>query len=279
MDDRERTLALAAVAGVRVTEAELAPLFDLDPELVEWSVNSGPDPRGTLRVSTWTSDPGKGARAFGRLAPALRELRACLLGDDHEGLGLALHADAPAHLRWWALGDDGAAMAARIRDAWPDQAHALTELLAAAGGPGTCAAVGIEAADGAVQRRTYYARLRDPASAIRVLEHARVTVSRATNLFWKGICGLEPGGRIWPKVWAGRSLGASGGWKFYYFARGDDLRRTDEVLLDAIVASPDLLESWKVLRREAPDRPFVQLIGLTVPDGGAPRFTAYLARS
>src|SRR5690606_35904321 len=105
-----------------------------------------------------------------------------------------------------------------------------------------------------------------------------VTVSRPVNLFWKGLLGLEPGGRSWPKVWVGRSIGEGGGWKFYYFARGDELRRTDEVLLDAIGAGPELAASWQLMR-SITSGPWIQLIGLTIPEGGPRSFTAYLARS
>ncbi|MDQ3368468.1 MAG: hypothetical protein M3680_23830, partial [Myxococcota bacterium] len=148
-----------------------------------------------------------------------------------------------------------------------------------------CTAVGIEArtAGGADagddhRRHTIYARLGDPASAVRVLEAARVPVTAAANLFWKGICGLEPGGRAWPKVWAGRSLGTDGGWKFYYFARGDELRRTDAVLLAAVRAAPALHAAWQQLSA-ATGGPCVQLIGLTIRDHQPPAFSVYLARS
>ncbi|HWU89242.1 MAG TPA: hypothetical protein VN253_18375, partial [Kofleriaceae bacterium] len=160
------------------------------------------------------------------------------------------------------------------REAWPQHAGELERLLAATGGPRTCAGAGIEGA----QRQTVYAEVRTPEAAVRVAELARVRVTRATNLFFKGILGLEPGGRPWPKVWVGRSLGPGGGWKFYYFARGDELRRTDQVLLGAISAGPEQQEPWRLLRSIAPG-PWIQLVGLTVPEDGPPSFTAYLART
>jgi hypothetical protein len=274
MDDRELTLRLAAAAGVAVDAAQLAPLFDAAPELTEWSINPASDRRGTLRVSVWTRDRDAGAAALERIAPELRATREQLLGDDYEGIGLALRSpDARPSPRWWALATDGERMAARARAAWPAHGGELDRLLAATGGPRTCAGAGVEGGD----RRTIYAELRSPAAALRVLELARVTVSRAANLFWKGILGLEPCGRPWPKVWVGRSIGVAGGWKFYYFARGDELRRTDEVLLEAIAAGPELLASWRLLASVTPG-PWIQLIGLTIPEGGSPAFTAYLAR-
>ncbi len=274
MDDRELTLRLAAAAGVAVDAARLQPLFDLAPELTEWSINPAADPRGTLRASVWTRDRDAGAAALARIAPELSATRAQLLGDDFEGLGLALRDGGFSSARWWALAKDGEQMAARVRAAWPAHGGELDRLFAATGGPWTCAGAGVEGLD----RRTVYAELRSPAAGLRVLDLARVTVSQPANLFWKGILGLEPGGRPWPKVWVGRSIGPAGGWKFYYFARGDELRRTDEVLLHAIGAGPELLASWELLRSVAPG-PWVQLIGLTIPEGGVPAFTAYLART
>lgn len=274
MDDREMTLGLAAAAGVTVDAAQIAPLFDLAPELTEWSINPASDRRGTLRISTWTRDRAAASAALDRIAPELRAVRERLLGDDYEGLGLALRTEGAPSARWWALTADGERQAARVRDAWPVHAAEVDRLLAATGGPHTCAGAGIEGE----QRQTVYAELRTPEAALRVLTLAEVRVSRATNLFFKGILGLEPGGRPWPKVWVGRSLGPGGGWKFYYFARGDELRRTDEVLLDAISAGPAQLAPWRLLRSVTAG-PWVQLVGLTVPEAGAPSFTAYLART
>jgi len=262
MTDRALTLELASTLGVAVDDAALAPLFAIQPELVEWSINAAADPRGTLRVAAWSRD-----RARVVLPPAHAALREQLLcGDDFEGLGLALHADRPPALRWWLLASDGAELAARARATWPAHAE-LDALLAAAGGDRACTAVGAELPG----RATVYVRLPDPEAAVRVLELARVPVSASANLFWKGICGLEPGGRPWPKVWAGRSVGSDGGWKFYYFARGDELRRTDAVLLEAVGASPELRRACAAV-----GNPAIQLIGLTVRD--APSFTVYLAR-
>lgn len=281
MNDREITLQLAVAMRVEVSASSLDPLFDLGPELTEWSINSAHDRRGTLRVSTWTRDRAQAARALERLAPAQNALRAQLVGDDYEGIGLALRIDAPPSVRWWALANDGAQMAARVREVWPQHASALDELLGATGGPQTCTAVGIEEAGdrwrGDDRRQTIYTRLGNPAAALRLLEVARTPVTRAANLFWKGICGLEPGGRPWPKVWAGRSMGTDGGWKFYYFARGDELRRSDEVLLDAVGASPELFAAWRLLAAET-GGPCVQLVGLTIRDGQPPAFSLYLAK-
>lgn len=288
MDDRALTGRLAEAAGVAVDAAQLAALFEMSPELTEWSLNPAADRRGALRVSAWTRDRAAGAAAMARVAPVIAPTRAALLGadgGDYEGWGLALRAGGPASARWWVLPSDGAPLAARAREAWPAQAGEIDRLLAATGGPRTCAGAGVEAGVEGAARRTIYAELRTPQLAVRVLELARVAVSRAANLFWKGICGLEPGGRPWPKVWVGRSLGRGGGWKFYYFARGDEHRRSDAVLLDAIGAGPELLAARGVLGAEGPG-PWVQLVGLTILDGdepgaapGAATFTAYLARS
>jgi hypothetical protein len=275
MDDRELTRQLAGAVGVDAP-AELATLFDLGPELVEWSINSGPDPRGALRVSAWTRDRGRAAAALARLAPGHVATREQLLDDDYEGLGLALRAGSPPSVRWWALADEGVRMADKARAHWSAHEGAIEALLAAVGGPHACTAVGIEAS-ARHRRETVYVRLATPAAAIRVLELAAVPVTKATNLFWKGICGLEPGGRPWPKVWAGRSFGSDAGWKFYYFARGDDHRRTDEVLLAAIDAPPALRHAQELVRAVT-SGPCVQLLGLTIRTGRAPTFTVYLAR-
>ncbi|MDQ3364784.1 MAG: hypothetical protein M3680_05075, partial [Myxococcota bacterium] len=93
MSDREITLQLAATMRVAVRPQDLDPLFDLAPELTEWSINSAADHsaedrRGTLRVSAWTQDRGEAARAILRLAPAEAGLREQLVGDDFEGVGL-----------------------------------------------------------------------------------------------------------------------------------------------------------------------------------------------
>ena len=276
MDDHEITRELAAAIGVPDTIDALAPLIELAPELVEWSINGDADPRGTLRISAWTKDRTRAAAAMAKLAPDHVSVRERLLGDDFEGIGLALREHAPASVRWWALTDDGVAMAERAHESWPEHAAEIDTLLAAAGGPHACTAVGIETSP-AHQRRTVYVRLADPTIAVRVLELAGVVVTRATNLFWKGICGLEPGGREWPKVWAGRSFGSDSGWKFYYFARGDELRRTDEVLLEAVQAGPAVRRGWACVRA-ATGGPCVQLLGLTIRPDVAPAFTAYLAR-
>jgi len=272
MDDRETTLQLATVLGVTVSASELDPLFEIAPELIEWSINSAADARGVLRTSAWTRDHARAAAVIARVAPELTSVRERLLDDgDFEGLGLASRGAGAATLRWWTLAGDGAAMADRARTAWPEHAAAIDRLLAAAGGASTCAAAGLES--GAHSRQTIYARLRDPAAAIRVLELAGVPTSQPASLFWKGICGLEPGGRDWPQVWVGHSHGRGGGWKFYYFARGDELRRTDAVLLDAVRATPVLARACEVV-----GGPCIQLIGLTIRPSEDPAFTVYLAR-
>jgi hypothetical protein len=277
MDDRALTGELAAIAGVPVAGAELDALFGFAPELTEWSVNAAEDRRGTLRASVWTKDRRAAEAVVERFAPAQRAAREALVGHDFEGVGLALRGDGRSSFRWWSLADDGAALAERARRVWPQHAAEIEAVLAAAGGTYACAGVGLEVA-GTALRHTVYAELRQPSAALHVLELAGVVVSQPANLFWKGIVGLEPGGRPWPRVWVGRSFGPAGGWKFYYFSRGDELRRSDEVLLDAVSASPEARGVWARLRTVSPG-PCIQLIGLTFPDaGGAPSFTTYLAR-
>lgn len=280
MDDRALTEELLGAAGLPVHGAELDALFGCRPALTEWSLNATADPRGALRVSVWTKDRGAAAAVVEKLQPRFGATREALVGDDFEGMGLSVRG-GPSSFRWWTLADDGEALAEKARRTWGDIGDVIDGLLAAAGGPYTCAALGVEIAalstPGVPQRRTIYAELRSPASALRVLEHAKIVVSQPANLFWKGIVGLEPGGRPWPRVWAARSVGAGGGWKFYYFARGDDLRRTDAVLLDAASASPPSRAVWTRLCETA-SQPCVQLIGLTLPDVGSPSFTIYLSR-
>jgi hypothetical protein len=271
--DQELTLRLADASGASCTNEELAPMFSFPSELTEWSFNPLGDARGTLRVSVWTRDTDAIRRGLGPEVSALRDTLAPHA--EYEGLGFAYRADAPPTMRWWALANHDETMAAAAANAWPQDREEQTALLASTGGPHTCTAVGIE--DGPAPRRTIYASLRSPAAALRVLELASVTVSKEANLFWKGIVGLVPGGRPWPKLWVGRSFGLGGGWKFYYFARGDEYRRSDEVLLDAIGAGPQLMKSWRLLRDDSPG-PVVQLIGLTCRGDAAPTFTAYLAR-
>ncbi|MEO8840152.1 MAG: hypothetical protein ABI591_28995 [Kofleriaceae bacterium] len=278
MDDFATTMQLAATMNLPTPGPELASLFELAPELVEWSINSVSDPRGTLRVSAWTRDRWRAARALELLAPERTSIRETLVdSEEYEGVGLALRSGEPPSVRWWSFASEGHDMAERARVAWPAHAPMMDELFATVGATHACTAVGLESS-GDHQRETIYARLGDAAAAIRVLELAQVPVSRASNLFWKGLCGLEPNGRTWPKVWVGRSLGAHSGWKFYYFARGDELRRTDEVLLAAVEAGPELRASWQALRGVVQDQPCIQLIGLTIPDGLAPAFTVYLGR-
>src|SRR5262245_39435873 len=288
MDDRGLTEQLAEAARVRVTGAELDALFSFAPELTEWSMNAAADRRGALRVSAWTKDRGGARAVVERFAPRSVAMRDGLVGDDFEGVGLVMRGDGRSSFRWWALADDGAVLAERARRAWPEQGEMIDSLLAATGGPATCAAVGVELPTGDIgaggedvfaggERRTVYAELRTPERALRVLELARIVVSQSANLFWKGIVGLEAGGRPWSRVWVGRSVGPGDGWKFYYFARGDEMRRTDEVLLDAVSASAELREVWTRLRATT-HKPCVQLIGLTFHTDSSPSFTTYLSR-
>lgn len=272
-DDRALTFDLAAAAGAAADPARLAPLFDLGPALTAWSPGAAPDGRAALRVSVWTHDRAAAAAALERLAPELRDTRARLVGDGLEGLGLALGADGAASPRWWALARDGEAMAVRARIAWSAHAGELERLFAAAGGSWTCVGVGV---DDAARRQTVYVRLPTPEAAGGVLELARLPTSRALRVFWTELLDLDSEGRPWPELWAARSLGAEGGWRLYYFLRDDKLRPDDAAVLDAIGAGPELLMSWQLLRSLAPG-PWIQLVALTIPDGGAPSFRVALA--
>jgi hypothetical protein len=134
MDDRETTLQLATALGVAVASSELDPLFEIAPELIEWSINSAGDPRGALRTSAWTRDHARAAAVIARDAPELASVRDRLVDDgEYEGLGLASRGVGGAGLRWWTLAADGAAMAERARAAWPEHGDAIDRLLAAAG--------------------------------------------------------------------------------------------------------------------------------------------------
>jgi hypothetical protein len=124
--------------------------------------------------------------------------------------------------------------------------------------------------------------------AVHLLEQLAHPPSLQANLFFKALLGLEAGSeRSWPKVWVGRSVGhgaetehdRGGGWKFYYFARRDPQRRTDDVLLDLVEASPKLLDACRLLRdRNIGDGALIQLLGLTFSERplDPPRWTVYL---
>jgi hypothetical protein len=228
--------------------------------LTEWSINDLDDPRGALRVAVFTEHRRAAGETLAKLVPGAQRYPV----DDLEGVGLAFRPGQPASVRWYGLAKDNAALAARL----PADPR-LDALWAATGGPGTCAAVGLEL--GASPRTTVYAAVRSPEAFVRVLELAQIPVSQRANLFAKGILGLEPGGRSFPRVWVARSLDTDA-WKLYYFARGDDDRRTDEVLLDAVQAGPHLYAAWRIL-----GAPTVQLVALAFARGAEPRWTTYLA--
>ncbi|HTR49327.1 MAG TPA: hypothetical protein VMJ10_01390 [Kofleriaceae bacterium] len=267
---------LAAAVGIAASADVLAPLFAFTPVVTEWSFNAGNagSARGAFRVSTWTGDHAAARAALARIAPDQLALRDSLVADDLEGVGLAFRAGEPATGRWWALVRDGEAAASRAIAAWPELAPEIDGVLRAAGGRHALVAVGIEAA----RRATIYVELHAASDALRVLELARIPVSQSANLFFKGVLGLEPGGRRWPRVWAARSIGQDGGWKFYYFARGDEQRRTDEVLLDAVRATAEQQAAWRLLREDA-RLPVVQHVGLAFVAAAPPAFTVYLARA
>lgn len=270
-DDWALTRALAAELGVDAGE-QLAVLAALPSELTEWSINSEAS-RGTLRVSVWSKDRHAIADALARCAPGCLAERAAIAADDHEGLGLAMRAGEPPSVRWWGLTRDGGALAARVGAAWPQHRDELERLVGVLGGASPLCGVGLEAN----RRATLYAELRTPAAAIAVLEEARVLASGPARWFFRALLGLgDEAARPWPKVWVGRSVGIGGGWKFYYFARGDELRRTDDELLAAIAADAALCAAHARLRAYR-TTPWIQLIGLTVVDERPPSFTVYLA--
>src|SRR5262245_8850081 len=144
MDDRGLTEELAVAARVQVTGAELDGLFSFAPELTEWSMNAAADRRGALRVSAWTKDRGAARGVVERFAPGFGGMRDGLVGGDFEGVGRAMRGEGRSSFRWWALADEGAALAERTRRAWSEHGEMIESLLAATGGPATCAAVGVE---------------------------------------------------------------------------------------------------------------------------------------
>src|ERR1044071_5201126 len=114
MDDRALTEELAAAARVQVARAELDALFSFTPELTEWSLNAATDRRGALRTSLWTKDRGAAAAVIERFVPRFGAMREALVGDDFEGVGLALRG-GPSSFRWWALASDGERLAQNAR--------------------------------------------------------------------------------------------------------------------------------------------------------------------
>lgn len=281
MSDLERTTLVASALGIPAPRDRLQALFDtVPPALVEWSVNALDDPRAGLRVTSFSED-----RAAVRAALSHFEAGPCLsvqlqLPDEGmEGVGLALSANAPPRVRWYRFAPvaDGARLADAAALALPELLAAREQLHAACGSANLCTCLGMEADDAGAMRSTLYFHVTGARVAIALLEQIGVLPTLEANLFFKGLLGLDPARRRpWPKVWVGRSVGAAGGWKFYYFARGELDRPSDEVLLDAVAAGPPVRAAFRAL---SPERgPRVQLLGITFPDDGSnPRWTVYLA--
>jgi hypothetical protein len=288
--DAELTLRLGAALGIELDRPVLDTLFrGLAPVLTEWSINAADDPRGHLRFGSWVA-PGDAAlaeavRALG--GPACVELAQQVPHDDLEGVGLAFRAGARPCFRWWQLCRPGAGegLLAAARSAWGETVPAaeLDELSEICGGARRASALGIEAVDGDVVRRTVYFSVLSPWVAVRLLERIGAVSTAPAQRFFRDLLGMDGGAqRGWPKVWIGRSVGHGGGWKFYWFARGDLARPTDSELLDVVGAGPGARAAHAAFAAETPATPLIQLVGLTFPGGAPadapPTWTLYLAR-
>ena len=279
--DIRLTGELATIAGAPAPPQATALLDALEPALTEWSLNDEGDPRGALRFGSWTGDHAcaeQVLRAHGQERAC--ELRARLPLDDMEGLGLAWSAGRPATFRWWLLApSDGTALCDAVVNGCAELADA-TRALAAPCSAARCTAVGLELGleDGALLRSTIYFAVYDPRTAIAVLERIGCPPSPPARAFFQGLCGLDPERRRpWPKVWVGRSVGVGGGWKVYYFARGDVPRPGDDALL-ALASAADVVRRAAACVRAAGAGSAVQLLGLTFLEGAPePTWTPYLA--
>lgn len=292
MDDAALTLGLGAALGLEVDQAALDTLFrGLEPILTEWSINAADDPRGHLRFGSWV-EPGNPAlagavRALG--GPACARLASQVPHDDLEGVGLGFRAGARPRFRWWQLARPGAGegLFAAARAAWSAsdaEAADLDDLAERCGGPRRATALGIEASDGALVRRTVYFSVLSAWTAVRVLERVGAVATAPARRFFRDLLGIDGGAaRGWPKVWIGRSFGPGGGWKFYWFARGAVARPSDAALLDLVGAGPDAHAAYAAFAADMPaGAPLAQLVGLTfrdhAPPDAPPTWTLYLAR-
>jgi hypothetical protein len=290
--DAELTLRLGAALGIELDRPALETMFrGLEPILTEWSINATDDPRGHLRLGSWVA-PGNAAlgEAMRELGgPGCVELARQVPHDDLEGIGLAFRAAARPCFRWWQLARPGAGegLFAAARAAWDDSgvpAAEMDELAERCGGPRRATALGIEAVDGDVVRRTVYFSVLSAWTAVRLLERIGVFATTPAQQFFRGLLGMD--GRAahgWPKLWIGRSFGQGGGWKFYWFGRGDLAPPSDAALLDLIDAGPGARAAYAALAADTTaGAPLVQLVGLTFRDGAPPDappgWTLYLAR-
>lgn len=278
-----RTLALAPEQGL------LDSLFGLvHPEFTEWSVNQGGDPRGVLRVALRPADHTRVRDALVHLPyPFARSLYLESANDIIEAyLGVALSAQGTT-LRFWAapLPSRCRAFVERALRAEPALAESTQLLAEQCGGVTACEGFGVEGQGERAARWTLYFPLPERSTAERLIEHIGCGASARRDFFFKALLGLDARRpRPFPMVWIGRSVGASCGWKLYYFARHDRHRLNDRVLLDLMDAGPAVRQTWQILGSYAqPARcraGLIHIIGLTIPDSprdAEPRLTVYFA--
>jgi len=256
------------------------------PEIAEWSVNEDGDTRGRLRVALRPSDPTRVRDALARLShPFALALCDELAGGIREAfLGVALSASDNS-LRFWAAPRPAQRQAFIdiATRAEPSLAEPARMLADRCGGMDAYQGLGVEGRGKRTSRWTLYFSIPERSTAERLLEHTGRASTRRRDFFIRTLLGIEARHpRPFPRVWIGRSMGLSSGWKFYYFARGDHSRLPDGVLLDLMDASPALRETWRILGSHArssmrPDE-LIHIIGMTIPDGASePRLTVYFA--
>ena len=278
---------LSRVLGVDAPSDLIAEVDDiLQPVLTEWSLNGDANVRGRLRYGSWTENPTACERALEHLgAGGIQALRSAIRGTGSEAIGMGLSPRSAQRLRWWRLveDDEGGAMAQDILAYEPSLQSDYDLMVAATGHADWCCAVGCASVDGAVSRSTLYFELPTPASVLPILEHIGCPASLRANQFFRGLLGLDKGRRLpWPKVWVGRSVGAGGGWKFYYFARKEPTRVSDDVLIG--LCGETNRTPYNCFRRvacgEDTATPVIQIVGLSFLDGHShdmPHWTMYLA--
>lgn len=278
-----RTFALAPEQGL------LDSLFGLtQPEFTEWSVNQDGDPRGVLRVALRPAQHARVRDALMHLPyPFARSLYLENANDIIEAyLGVA-HSAQGTTLRLWAapLPSRCQAFVERALRAEPALAESVRWLAARCGGVAACEGFGVEGRGAQPSRWTIYFPVPERSTAEHLLEYIGGGASACRDFFLKALLGIEARrARFFPKVWIGRSVGASCGWKLYYFARHDRHRLSDGVLLDLMDASPAVRQTWQMLGSYAQPAVrragLIHLVGLTIPDSprdAEPRLTIYFA--